>query len=173
MHSLQNFAKARGRKCSHYSTQNHYQENSDLIKMKCSECCDRKKHDSGCSFSGNCKLKNSSTRKVLVRGPDFLILQIDRFATIDGKKIDTTVWPNDWLILSTGEEYELLSLAHHLGETANNGHYLASVKSGDIWLRCDDTSVELSSESNAKSTESYICVYTKVSEEPALFTRTK
>jgi hypothetical protein len=38
--------------------ENHYQENSDLIMMKCSECCDRKQHDSGCSFSGNCKMKN-------------------------------------------------------------------------------------------------------------------
>ena len=83
------------------------------------------------------------------------------------------MWPNDRLSLSTGEEYELVSLAHHLGETANNGHYLASVKAGDIWLRCDDTSEELSSESNAKSTESYICVYTKVSEETAVCTKTK
>ena len=110
--------------------------------MKCSESCDREKHVSGCSLSGSCKLKNSSTKKVLVTGPEFFILQIDRFATVYGKKIETTVWPNDRLSLSTGEEYELVSLAHHLGETANNGHYLASVKNGDTWVRCDDTSLE-------------------------------
>ena len=66
--------------------ENHYQENSDLIKMKCSECCDREKHVSGCSLSGSCKLKNSSTKKVLVTGPEFFILQIDRFGPFMARK---------------------------------------------------------------------------------------
>jgi ubiquitin C-terminal hydrolase len=71
--------------------ENYYQENTDNTEMKCSNCCEKTKHGPDCSLTGNCKLRSSCLKKLLVRGPEFLILQIDRFASINGIKINTTV----------------------------------------------------------------------------------
>ena len=63
--------------------------------------------------------------------------------------------------MKTGEEYKLNSIAYHLGETNTCGHYLVSVQNNDSWMKCDDTEITTAKESEVKSGESYICVYSK------------
>ena len=50
---------------------------------------------------------------------------------------------------------------HHLGDNFKRGHYLSSVKVDDRWMRCNDTQISESNESESKSVECNICIYAK------------
>ena len=63
--------------------------------------------------------------------------------------------------MKTGEEYKLNSIAYHLGETNTCGHYLVSVNKSNVWMKCNDKELTTETESEVKSGESYICIYTK------------
>ena len=139
----------------------YFEESSGVFQMSCSNCCPVS-HSSGCPRTGNCKMKDVASQKILVQGPDNLIVLINRFSGEGVTRIKTTIWPDETLRMKTGEEYKLVSIAHHLGETTNSGHYLASIKEEDVWLRCNDTQITTSTESESKSEESYICVYLKL-----------
>jgi hypothetical protein len=97
-----------------------------------------------------------------VKSPDILIVQINRYLNLTGSKIQTTLWPNDNINLPSGDEYTLCAIGHHLGDNFNGGHYIASVKCKNEWVRCNDTQISKSSESDSKSMECNICIYTKV-----------
>ena len=138
---------------------NYFTESSNTFQMKCSNCCSHNLH---CPGTGQCKEKNATSQRVLVAGSDILVVQLNRFCTEENVKIQTTVWPDEKLTMKTGEEYQLNSIAHHLGESKHSGHYLVSIKEDGTWFRCNDTTASLSSESEAKSEESYVCVYLKM-----------
>ena len=93
-------------------------------------------------------------------GESILIIQMNRY-NVSGNKIKTTVWPND-IIKLQGDEFMLCAIGHHLGQYFTAGHYLASVKAINEWTQYNDTNVSQSSETDAKSMESYICIYSKV-----------
>jgi ubiquitin C-terminal hydrolase len=79
---------------------NYFSESSDCASMKC-ECCT---HQNNCPQTGVCKPKAFASKKILVKSPDVLIVQINRFANMTGLKLKTTVWPDDILQLPTGDE---------------------------------------------------------------------
>ena len=138
--------------------ENYFSESSDTAKMKCN-CCT---HKTKCPATGACKPKGIVSKRVLVKSPDILILQINRYLDLSGAKIKTTVWPDDSLKLPSGEEFKLLGIGHHLGEYFSSGHYVASIKSDTEWIRCNDTQISKSNESDSKSIEINICIYLKV-----------
>ena len=72
------------------------------------------------------------------------------------------MWANDTLELPSGDKYTLCGIGHHLGEYFTSGHYLASVKHGDEWIRCNDTQISVSNENESKSLECNVCIYTKI-----------
>ena len=148
---------------------NHFSESSNTFQMKCSNCCPHNLH---CPGTGQCKQRNTASQRVLVVGSDILVVQLNRFSREGNVKIKTTVWPDEKLTMKTGEEYQLNSIAHHLGESKHSGHYLVSFKEDGTWFRCNDAIASLSSESEAKSEESYICVYLKVVNQSTPFTPT-
>ncbi|KAG6559750.1 Ubiquitin carboxyl-terminal hydrolase [Candidatus Rhabdochlamydia oedothoracis] len=57
--------------------------------------------------------------------------------------------------------YELSSFIVHLGDSLNNGHYMAYRKVQDQWMQCNDGSVSLVSKKQAleDAKDSYICFY--------------
>ena len=137
---------------------NYFSENADIAQMKCN-CCT---HKTNCPQTGDCKPKPFASKRVLVKSPDVLILQINRFSNLDGSKTDTTVWPNNIITLSSGEEYKLCGIGHHLGSDFRSGHYISSVTNDGEWIRYNDTESSQKSESDSKSIECNVCIYTKV-----------
>jgi ubiquitin C-terminal hydrolase len=138
--------------------ENYFSESSNNARMKCN-CCT---HKTNCPETGVCKPKGFVSKKILVKSPDILIVQINRFLDLSGTKIKTTVWPDDSLKLPSGDEFTLCGIGHHLGEHFSGGHYLASLKSNQEWVRCNDTEISKSNESNSKSMEVNVCIYSKV-----------
>ena len=146
--------------------ENYFSESSDEAKMKCN-CC---YHKTNCPETGVCKPKGFESNKVIFKSPDILIVQINRFLNQSGAKIKTTVWPDDRIQLPSGDEYKLCGIGHHLGESFNSGHYIASLKSEQGWIRCNDTQITKSREDNIKSIECNVCIYTKVFNSATPFT---
>ena len=64
---------------------NYFSESSDSASMKC-ECC---KHQKNCPQTGVCKPKAFPSKKKLVKSPDVLLVQINRFANMTGFKLKT------------------------------------------------------------------------------------
>ena len=138
--------------------ENYFSESSDNAKMKCN-CCT---HKTNCPKTGVCKPKEIVSKKGIVKSPDILIVQINRYLDLAGTKLKTTVWPDDKIHLPSGDEYTLCGIGHHLGEYFSGGHYLASVKFNQEWVTCNDTEISNSNECNSKSMECNICIYSKV-----------
>ena len=89
-------------------------------------------------------------------------MQINRFSNIAGTKIKTTIWPDDILELPTGDKYSLSGIGHHLGENHASGHFIASLKLEQNWVKCNDTNISHLNENDAKSLECNVCVYSKL-----------
>ena len=138
--------------------ENYFSESSDNAKMKCN-CCT---HKTNCPGTGVCKPKGFVSKKVLLKSPDILIVQINRYLNLTGNKIKTPVWPDDTLKLPNGDKFTLYGIGHHLGDHFSSGHYMASIKTDDKWIRCNDTQISNSSENESKSLECNICIYLKV-----------
>ena len=138
--------------------ENYFSESSDIAKMRCN-CCT---HKTKCPETGVCKPKPFVSQKVIMKSPDILVVQVNRFKSGSNTKIKTTVWPNDNLRLPSGDEYALCGIGHHIGEHFTGGHYVASVSSDTEWVRCNDTTISNSTESDSKSLECNICIYSKV-----------
>jgi ubiquitin C-terminal hydrolase len=138
--------------------ENYFSESSDIGKMRCN-CCT---HKINCPESGVCKPKPFVSKKVIMKSPDILLVQVNRYKNVTGTKMKTTVWPDEYLRLPSGDEYTLCGIGHHLGESFNGGHYVASVHSDEEWILCNDTQILNSSESDSKSMECNVCIYTQV-----------
>ena len=104
------------------------------------------------------KLHGSDSKKQY----KFLILHINRFSNLAGSKITTTVWPNDVVTFPSGDEYKLCGIGHHIGQYFSSGHFVASVRDNDQWITYNDTEFSMRSESDSKSMECNVCIYSKV-----------
>ena len=60
--------------------------------------------------------------------------------------------------------YDFKSAVCHYGESVNNGHYVAMVKTGNQYICCNDSLVESASSDQLLDT-AYVLVYDKVNEE--------
>jgi len=58
------------------------------------------------------------------------------------------------------QSYTLVASIDHIG-TLTSGHYLAHVKHGNVWFRCNDRAISRVCSSNLINTSSYILFYTK------------
>ena len=137
--------------------ENSFSEGTEVFKMKCSECCP---HLTKCPLTGNCRLKNAIDQKLLFRSPEFLFIQLLRFEQFNTHKTNTIVVPEDILTLPNGETYKFKGSADHLGDLIKNGHYVANVKSGEDWIRCNDD--ELSIAYEAITSSNYVFLYSKI-----------
>ena len=138
--------------------ENYFSESSETAKMRCN-CCT---HKTNCPETGVCKPKAFVSKKVIIKSPDILVVQVNRYSNETGAKILTTLWPDETIRLPSGDEFKLCGIGHHLGKSFNSGHYLASVCPDTEWIRCNDTQIEITNESDSKSLECNICIYTKL-----------
>ena len=104
-------------------------------------------------------------QRVLSSTPDLLFIQLLRFENFTTIKTDTVVIPKENLRLPNGERFKLVSIGDHLGPEIENGHYLASVKMGSQWGRCNDEETYLIKEHKIISSNNYVFVYRKFPED--------
>ena len=128
-----------------------FSEDKNPVKMKCSNCCP---HTVNCPQTGVCRLKDSVTQTSLLLYPEKLILQLERF-TNNGNKIKTLLSSEPFLQLGS-EMYQLISLVDHIGDSMQNGHYIAHVQHGNMWMRCDDSTIAMESDKILNSYESSV-----------------
>ena len=105
---------------------------------------------------------DASTQKCLIETPTFLFIQLLRFDYHINAKIETTVVPENILVLPNGDRYKLLSIGNHLGTFINNGHYQALVKAGTSWIKADDDKSSKTSLCNEIDGDNYIFLYKKL-----------
>ena len=99
--------------------ENSFSEGSDILRMKCSDCCP---HSTNCPQSGGCKLKSAVNQRILLDTPDLLLIQLLRFENFTNIKTDTVVIPEETLRLPSGDRYTLVSIGDHNGPVIENGH---------------------------------------------------
>ena len=122
-------------------------------EMKC-DCCT---NFYDCTLEGDCRPEQISAKRSILQEPDVLLIQLKRLPGVF-----SNVWPDDKITLPSSTIYELSSIGHHIGQSNNSGHYVASVRRNKKWYRCNDTKVSLITENEAKSLLCDICVYTRV-----------
>ena len=88
-------------------------------EMKC-DCCT---HFYDCSLEGDCRPKQISAKRSILQEPDVLLIQLKRLPGVF-----SNVWPDDKITLPSSTIYELSSIGHHIGQSNNSGHYVASVR---------------------------------------------
>ena len=134
---------------------NHYSVSVDTIMMKCSDCC---QHPSACPQSGMCRLRKAAEKKSILVSPTFLYIHLLRFAN-HSRKIESTVVPENILVLPNGDKFRLLSIGNHLGSMTTNGHYQALIK----WLEAnDDRKYQITLRTHING-DNYILLYKKIS----------
>ena len=138
---------------------NYFSESVETVEMKCSSCCPHKSH---CPQSGVCKLRKAANQKVLTRSPAILIIQVLRFQNFSNLKMKTKVISANEIIMPNLQKYELISVGDHIGPLIQNGHYIASVKYGGNWYRCNDDSVHNLDERSINTENNYVFVYRKI-----------
>ena len=137
---------------------NHYAENSDILSMKCSDCCP---HQSNCPNTGRCKLMEAVSKRTLSSTPKFLYIQLQRFASHLSLKMETIVIPENLLVLPNGEKFRLKSIVNHLGPQIRCGHYQSLIKDGTRWIKCDDEESFKTELRKELSGSNYVFVYEK------------
>ena len=143
---------------------NHYAENASTLSMKCSDCCP---HKGVCPQTGKCKLMEAVSQRTLISTPKFLFIQLWRFSSHQSLKVNTKVIPENLLVLPNEEKFKLVSIVNHLGSQINNGHYLALIKTGAKWIKCDDEKLSKTELKKELSGSNYVFVYEKIdSSEP-------
>lgn len=94
----------------------------------------------------NCKQKqNIAKESIITTTPEYLVIQLKIFDFAKGKIIHV---PNLNINNLTIQEfpnchYELFASSWHAGDSLQEGHYIAILKSGDNWYGCDDSTVDL------------------------------
>ena len=137
---------------------NHYAESSDILTMKCSECCPHKRN---CPQTGRCKLMKAVSKRTLSSTPKFLYIQLQRFSSHLSLKVDTIIIPENLLVLPNGEKFKLISIVNHLGPQIRCGHYQALIKDGTRWIKCDDEESIKTELRKELSGNNYVFVYEK------------
>lgn len=77
--------------------------------------------------------------------PAILMIQFKRFKQVGGRlvRLDTRITYPVQLNYFTNHPYTLVAVGRHVGGTRiDHGHYLAWVRYGRVWWRCDDEKVE-------------------------------
>ena len=134
--------------------------------IRCPNCCS---HDNNIDHKPQCKPKPFRTQEHITRYPDYLIVQLLRFKTVQVgdqniiQKINTKV-TNAKSILVTRTPYELDCILNHEGGY-ENGHYTALLKS-EKWYLCDDIKIYEVTNDSIESEKNYVYIFKK--KEPTM-----
>ena len=139
--------------------QSYFSENMDEMVMRCANCC---KHVQSCPQTGLCRPRPAVSQTIITKSPKFLIIHLKRFGLHLGSKIQTTVIPNNKLTLPNDDNFELIGVTSHIGSTANSGHYVSFVQTGQEWTLCNDNRLCEVAEASVKTRDNYVYIYQKV-----------
>ena len=113
----------------------HYSALSDVLWMKCSNCCLHER----CPQTGFCNRKAAGKTEVS-KFPQYLLVSLLRFGeSLQGTKVNTEVEFGDRVAFPAGNIYTPISSICHTGTSLNSGHYVTYAKTlqGYWWLHND------------------------------------
>ena len=142
----------------------HFSESTEILQMRCANCCVHDKEKIPCTQEGLCGNKPTANFRQISKEPKFLFIQLLRFSNgLDGPKVMTTVKLEERLVLHSGGTYELISVLDHAGVTLKFGHYVTHVKlESGKWILMDDSHIRTSSFKHANTSNNYILLLQKV-----------
>ena len=95
-----------------------------------------------------CLCPDTDNKKVnvvtsMVQGPEYLFIELRRYRIVTGNqsKSKQVVNLDEVLNLPNGDQYNLISVALHQGDTIQSGHYVAAVRTGNYWHLANDSVV--------------------------------
>ncbi|KAI4333390.1 hypothetical protein L6164_018212 [Bauhinia variegata] len=123
----------------------------------------------------NCmKLAAAKKQMSILQAPNVLVIQLKRFESIFGGKIDKSIAFEEVLVLSSfmckasqdpQPEYTLIGTIVHSGYSPESGHYYSYVKDPmNRWYCCNDSSVALATMQEVLSEKVYILFYSRTNQ---------
>ena len=127
-------------------------------------------------FCPQCSSKQNATMdSIITRSGSVLILQLKRYATFQGnvfkdtRQVDCLPCPGHTLeipidqnnSISFSNRYKLMATINHSGNL-DAGHYWAFIKKGNLWLKCNDSSVLSVKSSVLNNSSVYLLFYVRV-----------
>jgi len=123
-------------------------------------------------YCAKCEMKCPATKGLrLATAPSILACHLKRFAFDSyGRLIRLSKRVKFPLRLEIGDymsrvnkarppPYELVAVLVHQGQTCDSGHYLAYVKNGGLWYKCNDSQVEVVDVATVLKQQAYILLY--------------
>lgn len=92
-------------------------------------------------------IKEWKSTTCIIEWPNYFIIHLKRF-TFNQERIITersnqhVLFPSNEEVSVQGNLYEIIAYVNHKGNAANEGHYTADIKKGNVWINCDDRHVE-------------------------------
>jgi len=132
--------------------------------MRCAKCCPD--HGKQCKSTSICSTERDYMEKrEIIKNADYLIIQVLRFNSA-GHKLGVTVIPEDILTLpgtngDNGDQFEIVSIGDHEGDTVVSGHYVVQTIANKTWLTVDDNK-RPKKKRQPKSMNNYIYLYKKI-----------
>ncbi|GMY33513.1 ubiquitin carboxyl-terminal hydrolase 25 [Fagus crenata] len=126
----------------------------------------------------NCKKLVAARKQMsILQAPNVLVIQLKRFESIFGGKIDKAIAFEEVLVLSSfmckasqdpRPEYKLFGTIVHSGYSQESGHYYAYIKDAmGRWYCCNDSFVSVSTLQEVLSEKVYILFFSRTNQRPA------
>ncbi|KAL0008915.1 hypothetical protein SO802_010417 [Lithocarpus litseifolius] len=126
----------------------------------------------------NCKKLVAARKQMSIhQAPNVLVIQLKRFESVFGGKIDKAIAFEEVLVLSSfmckasqdpRPEYKLFGTIVHSGYSQESGHYYAYVKDAmGRWYCCNDSFVSVSTLQEVLSEKVYILFFSRTNQRPA------
>ncbi|XP_030963085.1 ubiquitin carboxyl-terminal hydrolase 25 [Quercus lobata] len=126
----------------------------------------------------NCKKLVAARKQMSIRqAPNVLVIQLKRFESVFGGKIDKAIAFEEVLVLSSfmckasqdpRPEYKLFGTIVHSGYSQESGHYYAYIKDAmGRWYCCNDSFVSVSTLQEVLSEKVYILFFSRTNQRPA------
>lgn len=126
----------------------------------------------------NCKKLVAARKQMSIRqAPNVLVIQLKRFESVFGGKIDKAIAFEEVLVLSSfmckanqdlRPEYKLFGTIVHSGYSQESGHYYAYIKDAmGRWYCCNDSIVSVSTLQEVLSEKVYILFFSRTNQRPA------
>ena len=99
----------------------------------------------------------------MVQGPEYLFIELRRYRILAGNqsKSKQVVNIDQVMTLPSGDQYSLLSVVDHQGDSIQSGHYVAFVKSGKFWYLVNDSDVKRVAFKSLSSPDNILLLYSK------------
>ena len=132
---------------------------SDVVQEHYSQTDDREVRCQ-CPDSANKAVRVTTS---LSQAPDYLFIELRRYRIVAGNQYKSIqiVRLDDVLTLPTGEEYHLVGVTDHRGETIQSGHYVTFVRSDSDWFLVNDNRVSKVNRDYVTSQDNVLLYYTK------------